>query len=421
MSEEACKTIWNFVPPAKFKLPAEPASRKARSFFQRLFPGIRNEDSESGHEAVQSELKNAPGALVDWLAPFPSWSQAATAIEETLSPWLEDEIPDGNSMVMVAPYGSGLGKMLAALAEKNHWRVLAAPDYRILRSRDFSWLADLPLNSESTVVIPRLEEFFLRHFNGLEHLRKFVEKIFKANSRYIIGCNSWLWHYIASAMHLGDSFSRVCYLQSLQAQDLQQLFCWLESQQNHRPTVFRQADNGSFVLPPELTGKGRVEVADNIAGAKSEFPSSFLKKLAVESRGIPLVAWAIWRNSLRLAPDEDVAEIAREVADNDAAATAKAKTIWVKAFENIELPVVPEGAGQADAFLLLFLLQHDGLTAETIFALLNFGRDQLISLLNRLQKAGVVVFENNVWRASWQGYPAIRRFLAEQDHLQDAM
>jgi len=222
-------------------------------------------------------------------------------------------------------------------------------------------------------------------------------------------------------MHIQDSFGRVFYLQSLQAQDLQQLFCGLESQQNHRPTVFRQADDGSFVLPPEITGKGRVEAADNITGARGEFPSSFLKKLALESRGIPLVAWAIWRNSLRLAPDEDVAEIAREVADSDATATAKAKTIWVKAFEDIELPKVPEGVGQAGAFLLLFLLQHDGLKTETIFELLNFGRDQLISLLNRLQKAGIIVLENSVWRAGWQGYPAIRRFLAEQDHLQDAM
>lgn len=421
MSEEARKNIWNFVQPQKFVLPAEPASRKARSFFQRLFSGIRSEESEIGHEAVQSELKNAPGTLIDWLAPFPSWSHTATAIEETLSPWLEDEMPDGNSMVMVAPYGGGLGAMLAFLAEKKKWRVLTAPDYEVLQSRDFSWLTDLPLKSDVPVVIPRLEAFFLRHFNGLEHLRKFVEKMFNANSRYVIGCNSWLWHYVVSAMHIQDSFGRVLYLQSLQAPDLQHLFCGLESQQNHRPTVFRQADNGSFVLPPETTGKGRVEATDNAAGAKGDFPSSFLKKLALESRGIPLVAWAIWRNSLRLAPDEDVAEIAREVADNDVVAKAKAKTIWVKAFEDIELPRVPEGGGQAAAFLLLFLLQHDGLRTETIFELLDLGRDQLISLLNRLQKAGIVVLENNVWRASWQGYPATRRFLAEQDHLQDAM
>lgn len=421
MSEEPRKTIWNFVQPQKFELPAEPASRKARSFFQKLFPGMNKEDAEIGHEAVQSELKNAPGSLIDWLAPFPSWLQAAAAIEKNLLQWLEDDSPDGNSRVMVAPYGSGLGEILAALAEEKKWRVLAAPDCRVLRTRDFSWLADLPLDSGGPLIIPRLEAFFLRHFNGLEHLRKLVEKLFNAGARCVIGCNSWLWHYVVSAMHIQDSFGRVFYLQSLQAQDLQQLFCGLESQQNHRPTVFRQADNGSFVLPPEITGKGRVEAADNITGARGEFPSSFLKKLALESRGIPLVAWAIWRNSLRLAPDEDVAEIAREVADSDATATAKAKTIWVKAFEDIELPKVPEGVGQAGAFLLLFLLQHDGLKTETIFELLNFGRDQLISLLNRLQKAGIIVLENSVWRAGWQGYPAIRRFLAEQDHLQDAM
>ena len=102
------------------------------------------------------------------------------------------------------------------------------------------------------------------------------------------------------------------------------------------------------------------------------------------------------------------------MADKDAAATATAKTIWVKAFGDVELPTIPGDIGQTGAFLLLYLLQHDGLKTDMIFDLLSSENERLIGLLNRLQKAGIVVNENDVWRASWQGYPAIRRFLAER-------
>jgi hypothetical protein len=422
LSEETSLSFWKFVKPGKFELPAEPASKTAHSFFEKLFSGIGEEAGDGGMEAVQSELKSAPRSLIDWLAPYPEWEKAAASIKELLLPWLEDDTPEGNSRVIVAPYGSGLGEMFQLLAKNNNWPVLPAPDYNILRGRDFSWIENLPAKSEEPLVIPRLEAFFLRHYNGLEHLRKLIARLFHSRQRCIIGCNSWLWHYLDSAMQIRDSFSRFYYLQSLSAQDLQTLFCSLESRKSYRPTVFRQADTGSFILPPEMTGKGRLDSAAIKADSSvATFPSAFIKKLAVESRGIPLVAWSIWRNSLKLAPGEDVAEIAREVADKDAAATATAKTIWVKAFGDVELPALPADIGQAGAFLLLFLLQHDGLKTDVVFDLLSLEKDRLIGLLNRMQKAGIIVNENEVWRASWQGYPAIRRFLAEQDHLQDAM
>jgi hypothetical protein len=86
---------------------------------------------------------------------------------------------------------------------------------------------------------------------------------------------------------------------------------------------------------------------------KEDFPSLFLKKLAVESRGIPLIAWSIWRNSLKLAPEDEVADAAR-----DAAVADRGKTIWVKPFEKIVLPKMPAAPGQAASFLLQFLTDY---------------------------------------------------------------
>jgi len=152
--------FWEFVKPGKFELPAEPASKRAVSFFEKLFSGSSEETGEGGIEAVQSELKSAPRSLIDWLAPYPNWEAAAAAIKEVLLPWLEDETLEGNSRVLVAPYGSGLGEMLKILAEENNWTILTAPDYIVLRTRNFSWLEALPAKSEKPLIIPRLKRFF---------------------------------------------------------------------------------------------------------------------------------------------------------------------------------------------------------------------------------------------------------------------
>jgi hypothetical protein len=56
-----------------------------------------------------------------------------------------------------------------------------------------------------------------------------------------------------------------------------------------------------------------------------------------------------------------------------------------------------------------------------IYELLDFEKDQMVSLLHRLRKAGIVIAERGLWRVSWQGYPEVRRFLAQEDYLLDAM
>ncbi len=67
MSEENSLSFWEFVKPGNFELPAEPASKRAVSFFEKLFSGVGDETGEGGIEAVQSELKSAPRspAMVD--------------------------------------------------------------------------------------------------------------------------------------------------------------------------------------------------------------------------------------------------------------------------------------------------------------------------------------------------------------------
>jgi hypothetical protein len=418
LQEKKQEKVWKFVSADKFVLPDKPASEKARSLIRLFRDRIWGSQENEQQVDIQAELRTVPQKLLDWIAPFPDWTEPSEEIFSITRPWLENQDSEDLFRVFIAPPGGGLGDILAVLAEKKGWPVISAPDYAQLMTRDFWWVDKIPKSNEVPLVIPKLENLFLRHYNGLEHLRILFEKLFYSGQRCVIGCNSWLWKYLEVAMNFGDGFSEPYYMQSFNAEQMQQFFCDLEAQKGQNTTVFRQSDNGSFILPFDITAEGKLDkdLIDEYQGHDDDFPAFFLKKLAVEARGIPLVAWAIWRNSLKLAPEEEVADAAR-----DAAVADRGKTIWVKPFEKIVIPRMPANSGQLACFLLLFLLIHDGLPPDVIYELLDFEKDKIISLLHRLKKAGIVVAERGLWRVSWQGYPEARRFLAQEDYLLDSM
>jgi len=418
MEEKNNDCYWKVVPAAEFVLPDKPAGEKARSFFRDFWRKLVAEKDEEQSVDVQTELRSAPQKLLDWIAPYPNWKLQSAYLFKVMRPWLDNNDNDDLFRVFVAPPGSGLDEVLVTMAEEKGWPVGNPPDYLQLTGRDFSWIEKLPRSNEAPLVIAKLEGMFLRHYNGLEHMRMLFERLFHSRQRCVIGCNSWLWKYLEVAMQFGDAFPEPYFLQSMSALDLQNFFCDLEAQKGPNTTIFRQADNGHFILPFEITAEGKLDpdMKAEYEAKKEDFPSLFLKKLAVESRGIPLIAWSIWRNSLKLAPEDEVAEAAR-----DAAVADRGKTIWGKPFDKIVLPKMPAAPGQAASFLLQFLLLHDGLPPDMIYELLDFGKDQMVSLLHRLRKAGIVIAERGLWRVSWQGYPEVRRFLAQEDYLLDSM
>lgn len=418
MTEEQIGKKWRFVRPDNFALPEKPTGEKAASFFRNFWYKFYEKTDENRAVDVQSELKTIPQKQLDWIAPFPLWKEPAEEVFSILKPWLEDVDSEELFRVFIAPPGGGLDEILLAMAKAKGWEVISSPDYEQLMGTDFSWIDNIPRSSDVPIVIPKLESVFLRHYNGLEHLRLLIEKLFHHEQRCVIGCNSWLWEYLEVAMHVGDGFPEPYFMQSMNAKNLQEFFCDLEAQKGENTTIFRQSDNGSLVLPVEATAEGKLDkdLLSEYQASKDDYPVIFLKKLAVESRGIPLVAWALWRNSLKFALEDEVAEAAKDVASID-----MGKTIWVKPFENIVIPEMPANTGQSTSFLLLFLLIHNGLPPDVIFELLEFEKDQIVSLLHRLKKAGIVVAERGLWRVSWQGYPEVRRFLAREDFLLDSM
>lgn len=413
MPEDKEQQIWKFVSPAEFSLPFEPVIKKAHSFFAFSLRWFERPKDKQDRE-ISSRLVKVPMALIEKVVPSLDYKVPAAEICANLGSWLETTVPDSYFRVFVAPYGGAIGSILTVTAQNNHFLILDPPSYEDLIGNNFSWMDKLSASAPEPIVVPQLEKFFLRHSNGLEHLRRLLAKLHQNKQKCIFGCNSWLWQYLESAMQLRGSFGRCYFLQSMSGANLQTLFA-VQSQHSGENFVFsRQPDNGAINLL-QLSASECIEFSSSQNGKNKENSTDvitdFFNKLAVDSRGIPLVAWAIYRSSFKV-PDEQ---------ENKDETPKQRPVALLERSTAIMIPRLPLPVTQKIAFLLVFLLQHDGLTLDAIAEILIMDKAQILGLLGLLKESETIFAENDVWKINWQSYPAVRSFLAENDFLLDAM
>jgi hypothetical protein len=128
------------------------------------------------------------------------------------------------------------------------------------------------------------------------------------------------------------------------------------------------------------------------------------------------VAWRIWRHSLHYDVDEGVGEKAQSLAESD-----HGRTMWVKAWSQIDLPQTP--AVHLDLFVLHSLLLHGSLSFTALTKTLSmFDVSEIMESMHRLNGNGLVE-ENNarVWQVTSLGYPAVREALGMHGFQVDAL
>ena len=184
-------------------------------------------------------------------------------------------------------------------------------------------------------------------------------------------------------------------------------------------TTFRLASSGVEVFPQ---GEG-------------DAPKVFFQRLAAQSRGIPWVAWWLWRESLRVRreePDaqsedgeeeqEDEGEVRREPGEEaaiDAAARGRAHApdeVFVRPPEAL---VVPDRHAPDELLMLHALLIHDALTPERLYDVIPTMRDT--SIVASLMQAGLIERDGDRVRVRPAAYPAIHTGLLEAGFPQGAL
>jgi hypothetical protein len=399
---------WQYVPIGQYKKPLEPVSETAKAGLGALFTRMGRSKRNGGQVDLEAELSSAPDELLNRIAPPPVLEDATESLDQALNN-LASRRESLSHRVVVGPPGSGTSSILRGLAERLKWRVVEPPSSDQILRGDKDWLAAFSRSQDSPVVLPCLERCYLRHYNGLTLARKLLETLSKGSFSCLLGCQSWAWSYLNESLGIDSILPSPLALQAFDAQCLQR---WLSGlvMRDLSSSVFRQADDGRHVFPDEETDEQRPGKG---GGREAEAPI-FLKKLAARSFGIPFVAWAIWRQGLKVAAEEKVESEALKAAHADGR-----QTFWVGSWSQIELPAMPPNPTHRELSLLHTVLIHGELPFDLLPLVLDFSGRDMTRALTGLSIAGLLKEEEGRCRVTLLGYPVIRQYLEREGYLVD--
>lgn len=402
VGENINEPLVQYVPINDYLLPPAPITHHARErlvFFAKLFQS--GEPEQVVPVKSKENLAVVPSCLLGRLTSVPDWVEFADTLHVQLRDWLSNDRSARPLILLVGPPNSGTSETLESLAERQGWRLLGPPTYDQILEQDDTWFSEQEGDDTQPWVLPALEKVYLRHAEGLSLIRGFLDDVSSGKRGMgIIGCDSWAWAYL-SRLWRGP----IPTILTLQSFDEQKLISHLQKMAHascSRQLLFRQSDNGKYVLPLQ-----------NIDSVSGEY-SNFLHILGAHSRGNLGVALSVWRSCLLAEPDKYLEE-EKETEEPD----VPQQTIWVIPWKQIELPSLPKDAGKNEAFVLHTLLVHNGLPLEMLTLLLPLSSSQTIETIYRLQERGLVGLETDFWRVTPMGYPGVRNFLQSRSYLVD--
>lgn len=240
------------------------------------------------------------------------------------------------------------------------------------------------VSPEQVVVVPRLERWALRCRSGLAPVRALLAKLDARQQRAVLGCNAFGWAFLSQAVGVGMLVGAPLTPQPFDGPRLRDWFGGLAGSDAARNLRFRLSDGGTDLL--ELVGSS----ADEAARKASD---RFFAALAGRSRGVPWVAWHMWRRMLHTDREQD----------DDATSLREQETLWVAGLDELVLP----GCHPREALLVLHaILIHDTLALSDLQRVLPVVEGSLVPAA--LVSAGFLEREGDVLRVRAEAYPAVR-------------
>jgi hypothetical protein len=402
---QKCPT-WRFVALNQHAKPVEPTSRAVREGILGLLDHVRRPLTANGAFLARTDLASVPPYLMERVATQPDWTSLAPAMDDALGAWAEEEGPASPIQVVVGAPHSGIPAASAAWAKKMGWRLVVPPNDRQILEGGGEWLDQFAHDPEKPLVIPYFQHLYLRHHAGLSLVRRLLDWLCSTQRRSLIVCDSWAWAYLTKALQIDTVLPQPI---TLAAFDHTSLRSWLQElafRSERFGVVFRQTTTGGFVLPP----------GGDLGCEETPAVTDYLRHLAAFSRGIPGVAWAIWRHSLQYETNEVVDLKALETAEQD-----QRLTVWVKTWPQLDLPDLPRPVTQPALFVLHALMIHAGLTARGLAQVLPLSANEVSESTYRLRTAGLIETVGDRIRVTAMSYPIARRVLFQEGYLVDGL
>ncbi len=212
----------------------------------------------------------------------------------------------------------------------------------------------------SLIVIPRLDECFLRcigGWEGVDFLRNLI--IQNQNCFWVIGCSHWAWNFLDFVSQISAYFYQITSLPKLDGEALKQ---WLD------PLV------QTTVKPNFLEDSAETE---NLSEAYWEL-------LANQAAGVSSIAAHLWLKSLRIegdrSPDEPISEAETDVTLRQTKPT---------------LPSLPSLTG-GDRYLIHSLLIHGEMTATHLALSLGEPESQILGRIQYLLRQGIFLNHHSI-------------------------
>lgn len=245
-------------------------------------------------------------------------------------------------------------------------------------------------DANKPLVFTRFEKWYLRQTEGLDLIRKLIDRLQSFSGSYLIQYDSWAWAYLSVALEINQLYPEPIVLEPLDYNKLERWFGSPAAGKDRPGYVFRQPNNGSYVINPSVSG---IKTADeNIT------TTDFLKHLAAYSRGSHGVARGIWALNLQDVPDENVSEAMVEEAH-----AQEGRVIWVKPWAQVRITVLILANIKKSAcwsYTQFFFM--GGLSVDVLNYLLPSPAHQIQIALHQLLLTGLVGEEEGVYSVTRQ-------------------
>lgn len=375
----------------KFDWPSTAVNRGIDLALSQLRKKLNRSDKDAGIDP--DTLSPAPVDLLARVCEPPAHFPLLAELDATLNDWLADTDASERVQTIILP-PCDREDLLGQWARAHELQIFDT-------DRAMTELDALDDPAATPLIIPKLEQRFLRTRGGLHEVRHLLDRLSMMERRIILGCNSWAWQFLRKSCEIDLIFATPL---TFQAFDKKRLRSWLGTlaldSADDANLCFRSASSGQDVFG---NGEGETEV------------SAFMTELAKASIGVPWVAWHLWKDSLHIAPpvneDESENPIQSVKAEHDTR-----DTIWVT---DIRPPSVPSRNDQNALLVLHALLIHGGLTQDQIVQTVPLVT--YTHVLASLKRSGLIDQTGELYRCRPAAYPVIRDGLKDSGYPVDIL
>lgn len=376
------------------RLPTDVATRRLIGWFRRQF----KKPEEAQPFIAESELVQATGETLENVAPPPGCAPLLRDLDEHFQTLICEDNNGPRLHLLLLPPGDR-NDVLGCWAKEQGLDVLQPPKRQQLldvasqinvQERDSRFQeqgSEERSDSQPVLMIPKLEDWFLRHERGLSCIRQLLDRLDHSQRRIIIGCNTWAWDFLCKATQAGLILPSPLTFQSFGATELRD---WFQSLEEDAPIdwQFRLSSNGVNLF------------ADD---AKK---NHYFNGLAAESLGIPWVAWHRWRKSLRYERPKNGKAKQTDQPDQSASKESDERTLWV-----VNLPTLSLSQNHFEQATLVLhaLLIHGGLTLDELRTVVPIVGE--LRVVSALIQSGFIRRSDSVLQIVPTAYPEIRREL----------